>query len=136
MPRSVFVFFRRTCSVACGLALVLSVAACGSASVGVQGSSATSAPNQVPTFTEGATLNWTPVTQDTNGAVLMDLAGYEIYYGMSASAMDTSVELPDPTQTSYLLTNLAPGTWYFAVAAYTSDGTQGVLSNVASKTID
>ena len=136
MPRSVFVFFRRVCPVACGVALALSVAACGSANVSVQGSSGTSPPNQVQTFTDSATLDWTPVTQDTNGAVLMDLAGYEIYYGTSASAMDTSVELPDPTQTTYLVTNLAPGTWYFAVAAYTSGGTQGVLSNVASKTID
>ena len=136
MPQSIFAFFRRGWPVACWVPLALSVVACGSATVSVQGSSGTSQPNQAQTFTDSATLNWTPVTQDSNGAVLMDLAGYEIFYGSSASAMDTRVELPDPTQTTYLVTNLARGTWYFAVAAYTSDGTQGVLSNVASKTID
>ncbi|MBS0577767.1 MAG: fibronectin type III domain-containing protein [Proteobacteria bacterium] len=136
MPQSIFVFLRRVWPVALGVALALIVVACGSATVSVQGSSGTSSPNQVQTFTDSATLNWTPVTQDTNGAVLTDLAGYEISYGTSASAMETRVQLPDPTQTTYRITNLAPGTWYFAVAAYTIDGTQGVLSNVASKTID
>lgn len=114
-----------------GIALALS--ACGSASVSQNG---LSAPNQVQPLPGSATLNWTPVTQNTNGTILIDLAGYEIHYGPAASAMDLTIELPDPTQTTYLVTNLPPGTWYFAVAAYTSDGTQGVSSNVASKTIN
>ena len=134
MPRSVSVFVRHVRFVAWGIGLALSVAACGGSNVGV--SKGMSTPNQVQIFTGSATLNWTPVTHDTNGAVLTDLAGYEIYYGTSASVMDTNVKLPDPTQTTYLVTNLAPGTWYFAVAAYTSSGIQGVLSNVASKTIE
>jgi hypothetical protein len=136
MPRSIFVFFRRVCFFPWGIAIALSVAACGSANVSVQGSGGTATPNQVQLFAGSATLNWSPVTEDTNGVVLTDLAGYEVYYGTSASDMDINIELPNPTQTTYLVTNLAPGTWYFAVAAYTSGGTQGVLSNVASKTIE
>jgi hypothetical protein len=136
MPRSVSVFVRHMHFAASGIALALGLAACGSTNVSVEASAGMSAPNQVQTFAGTATLNWTPVTQDTNGAVLTDLVGYEIYYGTSASAMDTKIELPDPTQTTYLVTNLAPGTWYFAVAAYTSSGAQGVLSNVASKAVN
>jgi hypothetical protein len=136
MPQPIFVLFRRAFLIAWGVALALGVAACGSPTVSVGASNGTSRPNQVQTFAGSATLTWTPVTEDTNGAALTDLAGYAIYYGTSANAMQTNIELPDPTQTTYLVTNLAPGTWYFAVAAYTSGGTQGVLSNVASKTID
>jgi hypothetical protein len=136
MPQPIFVLFRRAFFIAWGVALALGVAACGSPTVSVETSNGTSRPNQVQTFAGSATLTWTPVTEDTNGAALTDLAGYEIYYGTSANAMQTNIELPDPTQTTCLVTNLAPGTWYFAVAAYTSGGAQGVLSNVASKTID
>ena len=83
-----------------------------------------------------ATLNWTPVTQATNGTSLTDLAGYKIYYGTSASTMSTVVVLSNPSVTNYLVTNLSPGTWYFGVAAYTSAGTESAMSNVGKKTID
>jgi hypothetical protein len=32
--------------------------------------------------------------------------------------------------------NLSAGTWYFTVAAYTTSGTQGAISNVGTKTIN
>lgn len=83
-----------------------------------------------------ATLNWTAVTQNTNGTALTDLAGYKIYYGTSASAMDTVVTISNPTVNTYLVSNLSSGTWYFGVAAYASDGSQSAISNVGTKTID
>jgi hypothetical protein len=104
------------------LILVLSVTGCGSVS-----------PQQF--FSGSATLNWDPVTKDTRGNTLENLAGYKIHYGASVDAMDT-VEMPtDPSQTTYTVNNLSPGTWYFAVSAYTTDGAEGALSDVASKTI-
>jgi hypothetical protein len=36
--------------------------------------------------------------------------------------------------TSYTVTGLAAGTWYFAVAADAQDGTQSAMSNIGSKT--
>jgi hypothetical protein len=86
-------------------------------------------------FARGAMLNWTPVRTDTSGKPLVGLAGYKIFYGTSASAMNTVVVLSDARATSHLVTNLAPGTWYFAVAAYTSSGTEGRRSNVVQKAI-
>ena len=50
--------------------------------------------------------------------------------------MNSVIVAADSAQTSYVVTNLSSGTWYFAVAAYTNDGTIGLLSNIASKTID
>jgi len=82
-----------------------------------------------------ATLNWTAVTTNTNGSVLSNLAGYKVYYGTSANAMNTVVTLANPSVTTYLVSNLTSGTWYFAVAAYTAGGTVGVQSNVGQKTI-
>lgn len=82
-----------------------------------------------------ATLTWTPVTENTNGTVLTNLAGYNVHYGTSPNSMNTVVQLDNPSLTTYVVGNLASGTWYFGVAAYTSAGTEGVVSNVGSKTI-
>jgi hypothetical protein len=82
-----------------------------------------------------ATLTWTPVTQNSDDTPLSDLAGYKVYYGTSAGALNSVVVLPDPSATSYLVTGLSSGTWYFAVAAYTSSGTQGASSNVVAKMV-
>jgi len=82
-----------------------------------------------------ATLDWTSVTQNTNGTALTDLAGYRIHYGTSATNMNQVIQVTNPTVTAYVITNLSAGTWYFGVAAYTSTGTEGNLSNVGSKNI-
>jgi len=82
-----------------------------------------------------ANLTWTPVTQNTDGSVLTNLAGYKVYWGTSPGNMNQSVTLANPSLTTYLVTNLSSGTWYFGVAAYTSTGMQGTPSNVGSKQI-
>jgi hypothetical protein len=117
------------------LALVALVAACGGGG-GTQ--NAVSAPNTSPQSvdTGTVTLSWTAVSQNTNGAALTDLAGYRVYYGTSPNALSSLAVLPDPSATSYQATNLSSGTWYFAVAAYTTDGTEGVLSNIVSMTVE
>jgi hypothetical protein len=112
------------------IALALSVAACGQVSPSASGSAAGEAANG------SAALNWSPVTQNTDGSELTDLAGYLVFYGTSPGAMSTLVTLLDPNQTSYVVTNLSAGTWYFSVAAYTSSGIQGEMSNVVSKSIN
>lgn len=128
---------RRLCLGLFGAALALSVAACGN--VGVSNGTATvSSSNGGEGVTGGngtATLTWTPVTQNTDGTLLTDLAGYKVFYGLSASAMNTIAQLTDPTLTTYVVRNLPSGTWYFAVVAYTSGGTQGAMSNIGTKTI-
>src|SRR5580698_2088663 len=82
-----------------------------------------------------ATLDWTSVTQNTNGTAVTNLAGYYIYYGNSAGAMTKTIQVTNPTVTSYVVSNLSTGTWYFGVAAYTNTGAVGQESNVGSKTI-
>jgi hypothetical protein len=117
------------------LSLALALLECGGAGIGPSTESPTATPSQVPAGIGTASLSWTPVTTDTNGMPLADLAGYRIDYGPSPADMSTSILVPDPSAVAYLVGNLAPGTWYFTVVAYTSGGSDGVPSNVASKSI-
>lgn len=117
------------------VALALGFVACGGPATSPI-ESPTAAPNQIPVGFGTASLSWTPVTADTSGMPLADLAGYKIYYGMSPGDLNNPpILVPDPSATAYLVANLPSGTWYFTVAAYTAGGVDGVRSNVASKTI-
>ena len=82
-----------------------------------------------------ADVSWTPPTTNTDGSTLTNLAGYNIYYGTSPNALNQQVQVSNVGVTNYVISGLTTGTWYFAVTAYTSTGTESGLSNVASKTI-
>jgi hypothetical protein len=91
------------------------------------------AVNQVSNGT--ATVDWTPPTDNSNGSALTNLAGYEIHYGNASNSLTQTVQVANAGLSSYTLTNLTAGTWYFGVTAYTSNGEQSSMSNVASKTV-
>jgi nitrite reductase/ring-hydroxylating ferredoxin subunit len=88
-----------------------------------------------PTVTGFATLQWAAPTQNTNGSALTNLAGYVIYWGTSTSALTQSITVTSASTTSYVVSGLTSGTWYFAVQAYDSLGNNSTLSNIGSKTI-
>jgi hypothetical protein len=92
-------------------------------------------PSDAPDAPSSATLSWTAPTENTDGTLLTDLAGYTIYYGSSAGALTQTIQVSDASATSYEIDNLSSGTYYFAVAANASDGTESARSSVASKTI-
>jgi Fibronectin type III domain len=91
--------------------------------------------NSPTSSTGSASLSWTAPTQNTDGTPIVGLAGYHIYYGTSAGAMTTTVTLTDPTETSYVVSGLAPGTYYFSIVAYNTAGMDSSESNTTSKTI-
>jgi hypothetical protein len=82
-----------------------------------------------------ATLSWTPSKTNTDGTALTNLAGYRISYGTSATALVQTVQVAVPGATAYTIGNLSPGTYFFAVRAYTSVGTESANSNVTSKIV-
>jgi hypothetical protein len=45
------------------------------------------------------------------------------------------VQITNPGLTTYVVDNLSPATWFFAVKAVNSAGAVSDLSNIASKTI-
>lgn len=88
-----------------------------------------------PSTTGAADVNWLPPTSKEDGTVLTNLAGFRIYYGTSSSALEQMIDVANPGLTSYVIENLAAATWHFGVRAYTTDGVESALSNIASKTI-
>ncbi len=82
-----------------------------------------------------ATLSWTPPTQNSDGSSLTNLAGYHLRYGTSAAALTNTVTLANAGLATYVITNLASGTWYFALTAYNASGEESDLSGVVSKLI-
>jgi hypothetical protein len=83
----------------------------------------------------GSELSWTPPTQNSDGTALTNLAGYRIAYGTSPTALTQTVQVANAGITRYTIDNLTPGTYYFAVRAYTLNGTESGNSNVATKII-
>ncbi len=90
--------------------------------------------NQVSLGT--VTLNWTPPTQNTDGSVLTDLAGFKIYYGTSPDNYPNQITINNPGITTYLVDNLTPNTWYFVSTSFNSSGMESNLSNIATRTIN
>src|SRR6266702_4720428 len=89
----------------------------------------TAAP-PVTTVNGVATLDWQPPTQNSDGSALTNLAGYTVYYGTSPDELTESVKVSNPGVATYVLSNLASGTWYFAVTAYSSAGVESDRSGV------
>ncbi len=90
----------------------------------------------VATTTSGsATLSWLPPTQNTDGSSLTNLAGYNLYYGPSATALTSKIVVSNAGLTSYFVGNLASGTYYFGITAYSGSGAESALSSVGSKTV-
>jgi hypothetical protein len=86
--------------------------------------------------TGSAKVSWTLPTQNTDGSALTNLAGFTIHYGTSPEALTQTIQLANPTATSYEITNLNSGTYYFAVSAYTTAGAQSTEAvATGSKTI-
>lgn len=82
-----------------------------------------------------ASLSWTPPTQNTDGTALTNLAGYRIHYGTSPTALISTIQIANAGVSAYTVSGLAPGTYYFAVRAYSSAGSESVHSNVGSKVV-
>jgi len=82
-----------------------------------------------------ATLSWQSPTTNTDGSPLTNLAGYVIRYGNSLGQLSTEVRIANPGLTTYVVSELAPSTWYFQVSAYNTSGVESAPSATASKTI-
>jgi Putative Ig domain len=90
----------------------------------------------VTTTADGrATLSWTAPTENTDGSSLGNLAGYRIRYGTSASSLTQTILINNASVTTFVVEDLSPATWYFAVSAVTASGTESTNSNVANKVI-
>ena len=82
-----------------------------------------------------ATLSWTAPTQNEDGTALEDLAGYKLYWGTTPGSYTDSVTIDSPGITTYVVENLAPGTYEFVATAYNTSGVESRYSGTATKTV-
>ena len=82
-----------------------------------------------------ATLTWQPPTQNEDSTPLTDLAGYNIYWGTTPGSYSNSVTVNNPGLTTFVVDNLAPGTYEFVATAFNTSGVESQFSNSASKTV-
>ena len=81
------------------------------------------------------TLSWTPPTENADGSVLTDLAGYRVYYGQSARNLNQSIVLNNPGLTRYVVEYLPRGRWTFAMTSVNAAGTESARSARVSKVV-
>ncbi len=62
-----------------------------------------------------------------------DLAGYKVYVGTASRTYGTPVTIG--TATTYTITGLAPGTYYFSVTAWNGAGQESGYSNEVTATV-
>ncbi len=80
----------------------------------------------IESFAADIQLAWDP-NPETN------LAGYKVYYGLAPGNYSVAINLGN--QTTYTVTGLAVGTYYFVVTAYNTSGLESDASNEVSATI-
>jgi putative Ig domain-containing protein len=91
--------------------------------------------NVIDSMIGAASLTWEPPTTNTDGSALTNLAGYRIVYGASPTQLTQTIQVASAGMSSYVVENLAPGTYYFALRAYTAKGAESADSNVVAKVV-
>jgi hypothetical protein len=82
------------------------------------------------------TIAWRPPTTRVDGSTLTDLAGYRVKFGNAAGSYPNTVTLRNPGITSYNVEDLAPGRWYFVIAAFDAAGLSSADTRPVSAMID
>jgi hypothetical protein len=85
--------------------------------------------------TGSATLSWIPPTTNANGTTLTNLAGYYVHYGTNAASLADTITIANPGISTYVISNLSPGTWFFSVTAFNSSKVDSNFSNIVNKMI-
>ncbi len=80
-------------------------------------------------------LDWEPPTENIDGSPLRRLGGYRVYWGPVHGHYPHSTTIDNPGLATYVVEQLAPGTWFFVVTAFTADDVESEFSNVASKKV-
>jgi hypothetical protein len=80
-----------------------------------------------------AVLSWQAPTKNVDGSTLTNLSGYKIYYGPASKTYTQTVSVSAATTTWTL--PLAPGTYYFALTAVDSAGSESAKTEEVSKTV-
>ncbi len=67
---------------------------------------------------------------------MQDLQGYKIHYGTESQTYTADISVDNPTVTTYLVSTLPAGKYFFAVTAYNSVGVESSPSDEVSATLN
>ncbi|GBE04611.1 MAG TPA: hypothetical protein ENG95_07285 [Nitrospirae bacterium] len=111
------------------LLLLLAVTGCGGGGGGStsSGGSSGSGGGDSGGYSGSVTLTWDAPTTNEDGTPLTDLAGYMVHYGPGSG--NYIYLLNNGNNTEALISNLAAGTWCFAVTAYDTSGNESEYSD-------
>jgi hypothetical protein len=86
---------------------------------------------------EAQQLQWVAPSARTDGSYLSlnDISGYKIYSGPTSNNLELIADIADNQATSYDLSEVPPGEYYFGVAVYDTLGLQSHISERVVKTI-
>lgn len=93
-------------------------------------------PAAAATGGSALTLSWDAPTDNTDGSSLNDLKGYKLYYGEKSGTYTAVLDIANPSLTTYVVQNLQPGTYYFALADYNAQGVESALTQEISAVVD
>ena len=80
-----------------------------------------------------ASLSWTSPPPNSTGS--LEVEGYHIYFGSSATNLTHVVSVESPSATSFVINNLPAGNWYFGIASFNADKVESTLSPIVNATI-
>ncbi|MEJ2618660.1 MAG: fibronectin type III domain-containing protein [Candidatus Thiodiazotropha sp.] len=82
-------------------------------------------------------LSWIAPSTRTDGSFLdlSELAGFKIYSGPTSNNLELIADIEDAQSTSYDLSSIEPGSYFFGIVAYDTDGLNSPISERIEKTI-
>ena len=89
----------------------------------------------LPTTTTSVSLSWNPPLYYTDGSTLNDLQGHNIYMKSGSGNFVKIYTLNTTAVATYLVENLSPGTYTFAVTAFNSSGVESSFSQTITVTL-
>ena len=132
----------RTCAV---LPMLMGLYACGGGGTDAVSGGPTAQNVGSPTQNTGpagvtgsTTLNWTAPAARSDGSslALADIGGYRIFYGSTSGSYSHQLDVTDPTATSFTLTDVPVGTYYFVMTAYDNSGRESLYSPEISQLVN
>jgi len=77
-------------------------------------------------------LSWIAPTQNTDGTALTNLKSFQVHSGTSANTLSLMTTITDKTKTTFLITGVSPGTYFYGLKAVNSADVLSAMSNVVS----
>jgi hypothetical protein len=88
-----------------------------------------------PPPTRSVTLTWVAPTTNNDGTPLTDVVGYRISYGTSPGDLTTTISVDGSSTTTWVVSGMNAGTYYFVIAAVNASGIASDPTNAVVATV-